>query len=119
MSDHEHEAVRWGERPFFGCVAPHECDARAHGGIVVREVCSCGAIRDTAQNRCFEEIGPRLPTERRFVGKKGTGRGYYVWVRADGTPYGAAHAVCVRPGCWVEGPSVSAATVPAAALVLL
>ena len=57
---HRHSVKTTHEpRGFNGCVAPHRCNSESHGGVRIREECSCGAVRyrnSTGTGR--EEVGP-------------------------------------------------------------
>ena len=60
MKAHRHQSRATLERdtPFFHCVAGDDCDARAHGGIVVLQTCRCGAHKAVAVNQNRIERGP-------------------------------------------------------------
>lgn len=60
---HRHTAVRSDpQRAFLGCVAPRNCNPRAHGWLTHREHCSCGRIRWVAENGRYTEASTwRLP----------------------------------------------------------
>lgn len=62
---HRHKAIarRSTERCWVFCVTPTECAARprrqeAHGNIVRRDVCACGATRQTEINAGRSNYGP-------------------------------------------------------------
>lgn len=60
---HRHRAVqsRTVDRAWGGCVVPESdrpCDGRAHGGIVRREACRCGAQRQVEITHAARRAGP-------------------------------------------------------------
>ena len=56
------------DRCYAYCVAPDDCDPRAHGGIYYEETCDdCGATRLVAVNYCHCEEGEWSDTPRRWV----------------------------------------------------
>ena len=65
MSAHRHEALKSTERPFFACPAGRDCEGgAAHGGFIEREVCSCGATRESARNGNHKPcVGPWLEAD--------------------------------------------------------
>ncbi len=63
MTEHMHLMYRAVTRPWFGCVAPRRCVEGAHGNIVERQTCRCGAYRDVAINRAYREAGPWIVVE--------------------------------------------------------
>lgn len=60
MSTHRHRpAPTQGRlRAFTGCVAPFRCEPVAHGNVTYRDVCACGATRDTNSNAGHSERSP-------------------------------------------------------------
>jgi len=55
---HQHTAQTEIEQPFFYCVAgPDGCNPAAHGGVILRQRCACGAIREVASNGGHVERG--------------------------------------------------------------
>lgn len=49
---HKHRAVPSRSRvtAWTGCVGDHRCSGRAHGGVTIVDVCSCGAQRHVESN---------------------------------------------------------------------
>ena len=55
---HQHRAKSTTYRPYEGCVAPENCDSRAHGGHLKISTCHCGAFRQLNSNGSRYEPGP-------------------------------------------------------------
>jgi len=57
---HRHTvATRSDPTGYVYCVAPHNCNPAAHGGIVQTETCACGAMRTRASTGfARSEYGP-------------------------------------------------------------
>lgn len=85
-------------------VAPYTDECRAaHGGVTYDEICACGVARAVNVNGAHVEEGPWRAPERRFVGRRGSGRGYYLLVTPDGRLVGAETAT-EEGGQWHSWP---------------
>jgi hypothetical protein len=60
MKAHSHKAIasKRTERGWVYCVADRACTGAAHGGIVLHDVCRCGAKRETESNGDHRVYGP-------------------------------------------------------------
>lgn len=70
MTTHKHKAIpeRSTDTGWTGCVTQGKCmrmpsGITAHGGIVRRDVCSCGAYRDSEINNGSRMYGPWIESE--------------------------------------------------------
>jgi hypothetical protein len=62
-NQHEASPDRTEHLPWTHCITPTECAAHnirqcAHGHILVRETCSCGAVRYGERNQNCTNYGP-------------------------------------------------------------
>lgn len=59
MTTHRHTPATTTDHPYQHCPAGSRCRSeQAHGGIILRDVCRCGAVRETASNRGSDCRGP-------------------------------------------------------------
>ena len=59
FEDCDHDPVyTYDPKPFMGCVNNNDPNQAAHGNVVVKDVCSCGAVRFVNVNGRHVEEGP-------------------------------------------------------------
>ena len=62
---HRHRVASETMRCWVSCVAGRHrgCDQRAHGNVVFRQVCACGATREVASNQGWQETSGWIPAK--------------------------------------------------------